>query len=138
LKPKTVTAPTLPYSQPTNRSTHQTSIFQIDAPTAVSVSDPNAKEFQRLHEIVKKGASAFIEVGQALNAIHEDMLWKAGGYKTWESYCKSVVGLSKSHAHRLMDASEVALHLGKQSPRGDAGSEVIARRLSSRSGGYCC
>jgi len=84
----------------------------------VSAGDKAA--FKRLDKIVRKGVAAFMEAGTALLEIHERKLWKGGGFSSWESYCRSVAGMSKSHAHRLLQASRIALELAEPSPIGDA------------------
>lgn len=76
---------------------------------------PEKAEFERLNEIVRNGVEAFVEAGVALQKIHNGKLWKAGGFSTWEDYCRSVAGMSRAHAHRLMQASECVYHL-KQNP----------------------
>lgn len=74
---------------------------------AVTVSSKVEKaEFERLHNIISKGVKAFVEAGEALKQMHDGKLWKAGGFDTWEDYCRSVAGMSRAHAHRLMQASE--------------------------------
>jgi len=97
--------------------------FEILPPTPTDESsmvlDPDTIEFKRLDKVVRAGMAAFIEVGTALAEIHRRKLWKAGNYGTWEDYCKSVAGMSKSYAHRLMKGSEVALELSESLPIGN-------------------
>jgi hypothetical protein len=47
--------------------------------------------------------------GNALLKIHDGKLWQAGGFETWEDYCRSVAGMSRIHAHRLMKASQCVI-----------------------------
>lgn len=83
------------------------------------LATPEEKEvFKRLDKLVRKGVEAFEQAGEALFKIHEDKLWKAGGHKSWDDYCRTVAGMSRGHAHRLLKASECMAML-KTSPIGD-------------------
>lgn len=68
-------------------------------------------EFERLNEIVNRAVKSFVEAGEALLKIHDGKLWQAGGFETWEDYCRSVAGMSRIHAHRLMKASQCVIEL---------------------------
>jgi protein gp37 len=72
----------------------------------LAVNPEDRAEFRRLDKIVRKGIEAFADAGEALLRIHEGKLWRAGGHGTWEDYCRSVAGMSKVHASRLMRASQ--------------------------------
>lgn len=76
-------------------------------------------EFQRQHKIVENGVEAFWEVGEALSRIKEGKLWRAGGFASWEDYCRSVGGMSRIHAHRLLHATEFMRTLHETLPRGN-------------------
>jgi protein gp37 len=84
------------------------------------VTPEDRDEFKRLDKIVRKGVAAFMECGKALIKIQEKKLWRAGGWLTWEAYCIQVAGLSKSYAHRLINATRVALELPGELPNGNA------------------
>lgn len=75
------------------------------------VTAEEKKEFKRLDKIVRKGVEAFMECGEALIEIQEKKLWRVGGWATWEEYCLQVAGLSKSYAHRIINATRAALEL---------------------------
>lgn len=81
------------------------------AENPLSVED--IKVFEELDAVVRKGAGIFVETGKALAAIHAKNLWRAAGYITWLEYLKDAVGISKSQAHRLMDASQLVEKLRK-------------------------
>lgn len=72
-------------------------------------------EFKRLDTIVQNGVKGYIEAGVALIEIHAKSLWRAGEFNSWEHYCNSVAGISKAHAHRLMQASECVIELDRDS-----------------------
>lgn len=63
-------------------------------------------EFNRLNKIVRTGLESFDKAGEALTKIHSEKLWQAGGYDCWQDYCRSVLGMSRIHAHRLIKASQ--------------------------------
>ena len=81
-------------------------IVQAEMKAVIVSSKVEKAEFERLHNIISKGVKAFVEAGEALKQMHDGKLWKAGGFDTWEDYCRSVAGMSRAHAHRLMQASE--------------------------------
>lgn len=83
-----------------------------------SVTPEDRAEFKRQHKIVETGVKAFWKVGQALAAIKGKNLWRAGGHKSWDAYCRSVAGMSRGHAHRLLGAAGF-MEMLKTSPRGD-------------------
>jgi hypothetical protein len=80
-------------------------------------TDP-LEEFRRLDGIVRQGLSSFTEVGSALREIRERELWRVSGLTCWGDYCGKVAGISKSHANRLIVASELADRLREVTPIG--------------------
>lgn len=67
--------------------------------------------FERLNGIVERGVKCYWETGRALTQIQQHELWKDGGFVTWEQYCRNVVGHSRVHAFRIMQATEFVDHL---------------------------
>jgi hypothetical protein len=101
-------------------------------PRAGSLADvtPEEKsEFKRLDKIVRKGVEAFMECGKALIEIQDKKLWRAGGWPTWEDYCLQVAGLSKSYAHRIINATRVALALPGELPIGNSVAPVSESQI---------
>jgi protein gp37 len=84
----------------------------------LAVNAEDHAEFRRLDKIVRKGIEAFADAGGALLRIHDGKLWRAGGHHTWEDYCRSVAGMSKVHASRLMRASQCFIEM-KTLPTGN-------------------
>jgi protein gp37 len=76
-----------------------------EAPT-----DEEREEFQRLHTTVTQHVQGFKTSGAALEAIRSRELWR-GKFTSWRGYCKSVPGLSKSYASRLIQAARIASEL---------------------------
>ncbi len=80
--------------------------------------DMDLDDFNRLDNLVRRGLATFIEVGQALAEIRVRKLWRAGGHANWAAYCQVVGGLTKTHANRLINSSEIAGHLAQVTPIG--------------------
>jgi DNA repair photolyase len=87
------------------------------------------KEFSKLDKIVRRGVSAFIEFGNALSAIKQGSLWRAGGFATWETYCRQVAGLDRTYANRLIRAASDAAIISTV-PIGPQDSGVVPRAES--------
>ena len=88
-----------------------------------------AAETARLVElegVVSRGLQTFIEVGKALREIRDSKLYRQH-FETFEDYCRDRWGMSRQHAHRQIEAAEVAAVL---SPIGDVPrTESQAREL---------
>ena len=63
----------------------------------------------QLEEIIGRGLSNFLEVGQALAEIRDSKLYQP--WATFALYCRKRWNISRFYAHRLIDASEVTVHL---------------------------
>lgn len=106
------------------------------APGNSSVATPKATavaiaEFDRLNKVVVNAVSAFIEAGSALREIRDKELWKAGGFPTWDAYCRGVAGMSKVHANRMIQASQIGKSLVEVEPIGST-SQMPAPRSESQ------
>jgi hypothetical protein len=88
------------------------------APPPPTVTDDAHQEFARLDGVVRRGLGTFKEVGHALAEIRDRELWLAGGHTSWAAYCHAVGGLTKTHANRLINSSEIANHLTRVTPIG--------------------
>jgi hypothetical protein len=60
--------------------------------------------------VIQKGLKTFYEVGEALLAIREKRLYRQS-YDTFAEYCQQRWDMSKTHANRLIGASEVVENL---------------------------
>ena len=89
------------------------------------VTAQEKSDFKRLDKIVRKGVQAFMECGKALIEIQEKKLWRAGGWSTWEGYCRQVAGLSKSYASRIINSTRVAFELSKPTEELPIGNSVV-------------
>jgi hypothetical protein len=66
-----------------------------------------AIRLDELQAIVDKGKATFLQVGDALIEIHDPGLYKER-FGTWADYLKQRFGLSRQHAHRLMQPMQLA------------------------------
>jgi N6-adenosine-specific RNA methylase IME4 len=75
---------------------------------------------------------AFVLAGDSLRAIREGKLYKRRGYSTFEDYCETRWQLSRSYAHRLIDASsvhDILLPTGNILPAGEWTTRPLVRLL---------
>lgn len=59
-----------------------------------------------LEEVIERGLTTFVDVGNALLSIRDERLYRAE-YATFEDYCRERWGLSQPRAYQLMDAAGV-------------------------------
>lgn len=60
--------------------------------------------------VIERGLSSFIDVGNALLKIRDGRLYKAE-FATFEEYCRERWGMSRIHAHRLIESAGVVENL---------------------------
>ena len=72
----------------------------------VEVTNEEKSEFQNLDSVVKAGINGFAKVGEALEKIRENKLWRAGGYASWDDYCRQAIGMSRAHASRMIKVQQ--------------------------------
>lgn len=65
---------------------------------------------EEAEEIIQNGLDTFIDVGSALITIRDNKLYKKG-YKTFEEYLDKRWNMSKKHAYRLIDSTNVVGNL---------------------------
>ena len=90
-----------------------------------AVTAKDETDFKTFDGIVRKGVAAYMECGAALREIHDRKLWRVAGHKTWEEYCRKVVGISKPYAHRIVRATEISLELQKSLPIGNDSKVIL-------------
>ena len=83
----------------------------------------------RLETIIARNQGHFRDMGKALKEIRDNRLYKLTLFETFGAYTKARWDMSKSHAHRLIDAYDVIRNL---SPIGDTlpANECQARPLA--------
>jgi hypothetical protein len=65
----------------------------------------------RLRDCELKIEAALSDAHHALREIHDNKLYKAAGYTSFESYTESRWGYSKAHAYRLIDHDKIVERL---------------------------
>lgn len=101
----------------------------VNLPNPIPLSLVEQNELERCEVAIKQGLETFIEVGTALMSIRDKKLYRAV-FGTFEEYCRGKWGMSRIHAHRLIESAEVAVNLlpiGNILPR----TESQARPLTS-------
>src|SRR5512135_1315685 len=76
-------------------------------------NDLTRSESDKLREcetIIDRGLATFVEVGTALLEIRDLRLYRAT-HGTFELYCRERWGISRVHAHRMIEAARVAENL---------------------------
>lgn len=76
--------------------------------------------------VIERTNGAFVECGTALALIRDERLYR-GSFTTFEDYCLERWQMSRPHAYRLIEASEIAAAV---SPIGDIANEGQARELT--------
>lgn len=86
-----------------------------------------ASRLATLEATIERGLGTFVEVGEALREIRDGRLYREQ-YGTFEGYCREQWGISRSHAHRTIEAADVAatLPIGNK-PANEAQARELAR-----------
>jgi histone H3/H4 len=72
--------------------------------------------FEVLDGVVKKGQTAFVDVGLALAEIRDKRLFRAAGLSSFEAYCNEYRGITRRHADNLIQATKVRTAVLKTLP----------------------
>lgn len=88
---------------------------------------PASQRLAELEEVVQRGLSTFVEVGEALMEIRDSGLYEQS-HLTFDAYCRDRWQMQRAHAYRLIQSATVANAL---SPTGDTPtSERQVRELA--------
>src|SRR5215207_8744429 len=79
-------------------------------------------------QIIERGLTTFVEVGQALMRIRDGRLYKEAGYSSFELYCRERWQWGSRYANRQIAAAKVAQELGPIGPTPE--NEAQARQLA--------
>lgn len=74
---------------------------------STEVTSEKRARFVELDQIARKGLNAFIIAGKAMMEIQDAELWREGDHASWDAYCFSVLGISKSYANRIIKSSQI-------------------------------
>ena len=65
---------------------------------------------KKLETVIQAGLKTFIDVGQALEAVRAEKLYR-DKWKTFEAYCEDMFELSRNRAYQLIDAAKTVKRL---------------------------
>ena len=86
----------------------------IDAPANLYALAPVEQDaLDRCEAVIARGVQTFIEVGEALTEIRDQMLYRFS-HKSFDHYCKERWGIGRARAYQLMDAAPIARELSTQ------------------------
>jgi len=88
------------------------------------------QDLERHEAIIERGLQTFTEVGNALLAIRDERLYRKD-YSTFEEYCRQKWGMSRIHAHRLIESATVAQNLLPMGNIAPPSNERQSRPLAS-------
>jgi len=71
-----------------------------------SLTTIESAELAQREAVIAKGVDTFREVGEALQAIRDQRLYRAE-FGTFAEYCEKKWQMSRIHAHRMIEASEI-------------------------------
>lgn len=74
------------------------------------ITDIVTTRLMECERVIERGLNTFVEVGAALLEIRDNRLY-SDGYNTFEHYCRERWGMSRIHAHRLIEAADVTNNL---------------------------
>jgi hypothetical protein len=88
--------------------------------TSITITE---KQLTLYEDRIKKGISAFMEVGQSLQKIKEANGFKLRGFETFDEYCQATFQFSERHGYRMIsaatDAKKIEAAVGEM-PRNEA------------------
>lgn len=85
---------------------------------------------EKLRECERRIDAAQIDAWDALRKIHDEKLYKVDGYTAFKDYVEQRWGMSKSHAHRLIDHSKIIEYLKDEGVGFLPGGEGLTRPLT--------
>jgi phage N-6-adenine-methyltransferase len=83
-------------------------MLELFAPPELTVTE--CDRLTALEQTIERGLQTFVDVGTALLEIKDSKLYR-GDYGTFEDYCRQRWNMSRSYAHRTIEAAQVAGNL---------------------------
>lgn len=77
---------------------------------SVDLTTTEAKHLAQLEATIEAGLQTFVDVGRALLEIRDARLYRQS-FDTFEDYCRDRWGMSRIHAHRMIEAANVTNNL---------------------------
>lgn len=98
---------------------------EVLEPTVVAptLTVTEQEELARCEETIRRGWQSFVEVGEALNRIHDKKLYR-DRYERFEDYYRAEWQYQKSQVYRLMGAAKVVRALSPSGEKPDEGSPL--------------
>lgn len=84
--------------------------FFIPKGGAMEFSEIESSRLTELETVIEHGLKTFVDVGNALLEIRDSRLYRAE-HGTFEDYCRDRWGMSRIHAHRMIEAASVTSNL---------------------------
>ena len=84
------------------------------------LTEPEKRELARCEAIIDRGRKTYIEVGLALTAIQDGVLYKET-HGTFEDYLRERFDMGTSHGYRLIKAAKTVELIRESVPNGDSG-----------------
>lgn len=88
----------------------------------------SASRLDELEDVVERGLSTFVEVGEALLEIRDSRLYRLA-YGTWEDYLSERWQMSRQRGYQLIDAAAVTRALSTTVDMPEPLTERVAREL---------
>lgn len=79
-------------------------------PAEYALTGPEMDRLAMCEEVIERGLATFVDVGMALLEVRDSRLYRLA-YPTFEAYCEARWNMSRSRAHRLIEAAGVASNL---------------------------
>jgi hypothetical protein len=104
----------------------------VNLPLMMNAGDltpAESSDLEACEASIQAGLDTFVEVGTALLKIRENRLYRLR-HGTFEDYCRERWGMSRVHAHRMIEASQVVsnlLPIGNTAPFNEAQARPLAR-----------
>jgi len=104
---------------------------RADRPRHEDLTDPERSRLAELEEVVERGLTTFVEVGNALLEIRDQRLYRET-HSTFEAYCRERWGFVASRARQLIAAAKtvtVVTAAGLPAPTTERQARELARRM---------
>ena len=75
------------------------------------LSESVQADYYACEEVIASGWNTFVQVGLALARIRDGELYRAGGYDSFEQYCRLKWEYGPNYVHRLISAAQVFTNL---------------------------
>lgn len=92
-----------------------------------ALTKPQTAKLARLEGVIAEGLQSFIDVGAALAEVRDSGLW-AEHADSFEAYCSTRWGLSRSRSYQIIDAAQVVSAIADSDPKAPVPANVEQAR----------